>query len=92
MLIYNFPNFSGVTLSCENMGEFLEDERLLGVKYTSNDYFSMQQIKSRFPSTIIYNGFDEMFFAGLSMGADGGIGSLWQRSSLKSIGFFKKEN
>ena len=77
MLIYNFPAFSGVNLTTENLKEFLNDERFIGVKHTSNDYFALEQFKTAFPNKIFYNGFDEMFLAGLSMGADGGIGSTY---------------
>jgi N-acetylneuraminate lyase len=85
MIVYNFPNFSGVNLSVEQMGEFLCDERFIGVKHTSNDYFALSQFKIAFPDKIIYNGFDEMMLAGLSMGADGGIGSTYNFMAEKFI-------
>ncbi|MBQ9773204.1 MAG: N-acetylneuraminate lyase [Clostridia bacterium] len=85
MIVYNFPNFSGVNLSVEEMGEFLSDERFIGVKHTSSDYFALSRFKSAFPDKIIYNGFDEMMLAGLSMGADGGIGSTYNFMAEKFI-------
>lgn len=85
MIIYNIPNFSGVSLTPANIGEFLCDERFIGVKHTSNDYFAMQQFKAAFPEKVIYNGFDEMFLAGLSMGADGGIGSTYNFMAEKFV-------
>ena len=88
MVIYNFPNFSGVTLTADNIGEFLSDSRFIGVKHTSNDYFAMEQFKSRYPDKIVYNGFDEMFLAGLSMGADGGIGSTYNFMAEKFIDIY----
>jgi len=77
MLVYHFPAFSGVNMGINEMGQFLNDDRFLEIKYTSNDFFTMEQCKSNFPKKIVYNGFDEMFLAGLSMGADGGIGSTY---------------
>jgi len=77
MIVYNFPNFSGVNLSVAQIEEFLADDRFIGVKHTSNDYFALSQFKIAFPDKIVYNGFDEMMLAGLSMGADGGIGSTY---------------
>lgn len=85
MLIYNFPNFSGVNLTYNNIGEFLCSDRFMGVKHTSNDYFSMERFKSEYPDKVIYNGFDEMFLAGISMGADGGIGSTYNFMAEKFI-------
>ncbi|MBQ7638420.1 MAG: N-acetylneuraminate lyase [Clostridia bacterium] len=77
MVIYNIPLYSGVSLSVQNVSEFLSDERFIGVKHTSSDYFALRQFKTAFPEKIIYNGFDEMFLAGLSMGADGAVGSTY---------------
>ncbi|MBQ7336076.1 MAG: N-acetylneuraminate lyase [Clostridia bacterium] len=85
MIIYNFPNFSGVNLTVEQMGEFLCDERFLGIKHTSNDYFALSRFKTVYPDKIIYNGFDEMLLAGLSMGADGGIGSTYNFMAEKFL-------
>ena len=85
MIIYNFPNFSGVNLTSDNIGEFLNDERFIGLKHTSNDYFALERIKNKFPDKVVYNGFDEMFLAGIFMGADGGIGSTYNFMAEKFI-------
>ena len=85
MIVYNFPNFSGVNLTVDQVGQFLCDDRFIGIKHTSNDYFALSQFKAAFPDKVIYNGFDEMFLAGLSMGADGGIGSTYNFMADKFI-------
>lgn len=85
MLVYHFPAFSGVNMGINEMGQFLSDDKFLGIKYTSNDFFTMEQCKSNFPQKIVYNGFDEMFLAGLSMGADGGIGSTYNFMADKFV-------
>lgn len=85
MLIYNFPALSGVSLTVENISEFLSDDRFLGVKHTSSDYFAMQQFKALYPDKVVYNGYDEMFMAGLAMGADGAIGSTFNFMAEKFI-------
>ena len=85
MIVYNFPNFSGVNLTVEQVGEFLLDDRFIGIKHTSNDYFAMSQFKLAFPDKVVYNGFDEMFLAGLAMGCDGGIGSTYNFMAEKFI-------
>ena len=85
MLIYNFPAFSGVNLTTDNIREFLADDRFLGVKHTSSDFYALEQFKAGFPDKIVYNGYDEMFLAGLSMGADGGIGSTFNFMAEKYI-------
>ena len=85
MLVYHFPNFSGVNMGIKEMSAFLEDDRFIGIKYTSNDFFTMEQCKSKFPNKIVYNGFDEMLLCGLSMGADGGIGSTYNFMANKFV-------
>ena len=85
LVIYNIPAFSGVDLSLDEVSGLLEHDNILGIKYTSNDYFKMQQIRARFPEKIIYNGFDEMMVCGLAMGADGGIGSTYNFMADKFI-------
>lgn len=85
MIIYNFPNFSGVNMSVEQVSEFFRDERFIGIKHTSNDYFALEQFKTHFSNHTVFNGFDEMMVAGLSMGADGGIGSTYNFMAEKFI-------
>ena len=85
MLVYHFPAFSGVNMGVSEMKEFLSDDRFIGIKYTSNDFFTMEQCKSAFTDKIVYNGFDEMFLSGLSMGADGGIGSTYNFMADKFV-------
>ncbi len=85
MLVYNFPAFSGVEISGKTAGELLSDDRILGVKHTSNDFFALERMKSNFPDKLVLNGFDEMFLAGISMGADGGVGSTYNFMAEKFI-------
>lgn len=77
MLVYHFPAFSGVNMGVGEMNTFLTDDRFAGIKYTSNDFFTMEQCKTNYADKIVYNGYDEMFLSGLAMGADGGIGSTY---------------
>ncbi len=95
MLVYHFPAFSGVNMGINEMSQFLSDDKFMGIKYTSNDFFTMEQCKAAFPNKIVYNGFDEMFLCGLSMGADGGIGSTYNFMADKFVKIhrlFKKGN
>ncbi|MBQ8229434.1 MAG: N-acetylneuraminate lyase [Clostridia bacterium] len=85
MIIYNIPSFSGVNLSVDNLNEFLKDDRFIGVKHTSNDYFALERFTSAHPDKVFYNGFDEMMLAGLIMGADGAIGSTFNFMAEKFI-------
>ena len=85
MIVYHIPALSGVALGAAAFESFLTDDRFAGVKYTANDYFLMEQLKTAFPNKVIYNGYDETFLAGLSMGADGGIGSTYNFMANKFV-------
>jgi len=89
MLVYHIPAFSGVSMGMKEMRVFLEDERFMGIKYTSNDFFTLEQCKSAFPDKIVYNGYDEMLSAGLAMGADGGIGSTYNFMAEKFVKIYE---
>lgn len=85
MLVYYIPALSGVHMGMAEISRFLEDDRFMGVKFTSNDFFLMEQCKTRFPHKILYNGYDEMMLSGLAMGADGGIGSTYNFMADKFV-------
>ena len=85
MLVYHIPVLSGVNMGVNDLGAFLNDDRFIGIKYTSNDFFMMEQCKTAFPEKVLYNGYDEMFLAGLSMGADGAIGSTYNFMANKFV-------
>ncbi len=83
VIIYNFPASSGFTLTTDIANEIFKDERFIGIKHTSSDMFALQQFKTLERDILVYNGFDEMLLAGLSMGADGGIGSTYNLMGKK---------
>lgn len=85
MLVYHIPALSGVNMGAGEISSFLESDQVLGIKYTSNDFFTLEQCKTQHPDKIIYNGYDEMFLAGLSMGADGAIGSTYNFMADKFV-------
>ena len=74
LIIYYIPSFTNVEMSLENFSELLEHKNIIGVKFTSMNLFMLERIKALSNKTI-FNGFDEVFLGGLSLGADGMIGS-----------------
>ncbi|WP_040204321.1 N-acetylneuraminate lyase [Neobacillus jeddahensis] len=83
MILYNFPTNSGVKISMDHFYQLLENERIIGVKHTSMNLFELERFKNK--GKILFNGHDEIFLAGLTMGADGGIGSTYNLMSEKFI-------
>lgn len=78
MFIYNFPAGNGFAFNADIAAEwFAADSRFVGIKHTSNDLFMLRQFKQRVENITVFNGYDEVCLAGLSMGADGAIGSTY---------------
>ena len=75
--IYNFPAFSGFSLTPELLDEMCACPYVAGVKFTSSDFFQLERMKRAHPDLTIWNGYDEMLLSGLSAGADGGIGGTY---------------
>lgn len=92
MIIYNVPIYTGVSFTAEQMAEFLQDDRFIGVKHTSSDYFALRQFRSAFTDKVMLNGFDEMLLAGLSLGANGAIGSTYNFMPEKFIRIYQLFN
>lgn len=88
MIIYNFPNANGFSFTKMLAAEMFENDKFIGIKHTSPDLYLLQQFKTIDKCRIVYNGFDEMLIAGLSMGADGGIGSTYNVMAEKYIDIY----
>lgn len=86
MIIYNFPNSSGFSLTKDIANDLFKNEKFIGIKHTSSDMFALQKFKHLDRDIVVYNGFDETLLAGLAMGADGAIGSTYNFMGKK----FKK--
>ena len=81
-------------MGMNEMSQFLNDDRFIGIKFTSNDFFTLEQAKATFPNKLVYNGYDEMIMSGLAMGADGAIGSTYNFMADKFVKIYNlmKEN
>ena len=93
MIIYNFPNANGFNFTkaiAEEM--FAASDRFIGIKHTTSDLYLLQKFKTMSANPVVYNGWDEMFIAGLSMGADGGIGSTYNFMAEKFIDIYNLFN
>lgn len=76
-IIYNFPGASNYSLDTETVKDLFSDKNFIGIKHTSYDLYSLSKFREAEKDISIYNGFDEVLLAGLSMGASGGIGSTY---------------
>ena len=85
MVVYNIPLYSKVNMSEDQLAQFLQDDRFIGLKHTSSDFFLLERLTHRFPEKAFFNGFDEMFLSALPAGATGGIGSTYNMMAEKFI-------
>ena len=75
LFIYFFPGFAARPSGYDDLMRLCEIPGVAGLKFTSTDLFTMWKLKRA--GATIFNGFDEIFVAGLAMGADGGIGTFY---------------
>lgn len=77
VLMYASP-LAGTPVTCDMVDRLMSIPNLIGVKWTSYDYYTMHRIKELRGGDInVLNGPDECLLCGLSMGADGGIGATY---------------
>ena len=75
LLVYYYPETSRVTVTLDQLLELCEIPNVVGLKFTDFDLYKLHQISQS--GKIIFNGRDEVFAAGLLMGAGGGIGTFY---------------
>jgi N-acetylneuraminate lyase len=78
LIIYHFPDYTGVSATASFYGELAKVDQIIGLKYTSKDTFELQQIIDVCGDDfLVYNGPDECLLAGLATGCCGAIGSTY---------------
>ena len=75
VMLYNIPQFTQFAFDKRNAGSLLENPRVIGLKHTAHDMYSLERMRSAYPEKILFNGFDEVYLASLSAGADATVGT-----------------
>lgn len=76
--IYNIPQLTGFNLSMNLFHRMLENDRVAGVKCSSDPAQDIMRFKQAGGKDfIVFNGPDEQYLAGRIMGADAGIGGTY---------------
>jgi N-acetylneuraminate lyase len=77
-IIYNIPQTTGFQLSLPLFKKMASHEKVVGIKMSGESVFELQQFKANAGKEfLVYNGPDEQFLGGRTMGADGGIGGTY---------------
>lgn len=77
-IIYHIPQTTGFHLGKDLLCKMASQDKVIGVKISSESTFELQQFKAAGgPDFLVFNGPDEQYLAGRSIGADGGIGGTY---------------
>ncbi len=77
-IIYNIPQLAGVTLTPSLLREMKKNPRVIGVKNSSMPTYDIEIfLREGGEDFVVFNGPDEQFVAGRSIGAVGGIGGTY---------------
>lgn len=77
-IIYNIPQTTGFHLTQALFQKMAAQEKVIGIKMSGESVFELQQFKANGGGEfLVYNGPDEQYLGGRTMGADGGIGGTY---------------
>lgn len=74
-IIYNIPQLAGTALTMSLLREMKKNKNVIGVKNSSMPVQDIQMFHDE--GLIVFNGPDEQFISGLTIGAVGGIGGTY---------------
>ena len=77
LIAYYIPSLTGVTMSIDNLCSILDTPNVSGLKFTSNDFFALERLRTARPEKLIFSGFDEMLLPMTVLGTNGAIGSTY---------------
>lgn len=84
LIIYSIPALSGVSLSLDQFASLFDNPKIVGIKYTNNDFLLLERLTERFPEKTIYYGTDETLLSALALGVDGAIGSTYNLNAPRA--------
>lgn len=77
VIIYEVPFRTGRETPLPEMDALLSLPNVMGLKFTTTNLYALSRIQARHPEKTYFYGVDEMFGAGMALGADGGIGTTY---------------
>lgn len=86
LFIYHIPALTGINFTLDQVMELMEPDYVAGIKYTCNDLYTFERVRSAYPQKTTMFGVDEMLLSGLALGADGAIGTTYNYMPEKAVG------
>ena len=77
LIAYYIPGLSGVTMDTDTLCAIMDTPNVSGLKFTSNDFFTLERLRSARPDKLIFSGFDEMLLPMAVLGTNGSIGPTY---------------
>ncbi len=77
MIVYSIPVLTGTTITLNQWEKLFENKKIIGIKYTSGDMYTLERLRNRFPNHLLYSGFDECLLSASVLKVDGAIGSTY---------------
>jgi len=75
VILYNIPQFTGVSLGKANSAALFAEERVIGLKHTEHNLYALERLRTAFPEKVFFNGFDEIYLSALAAGATATVGT-----------------
>ncbi len=77
LIAYYIPDLSGVTMNTDTLCAIMDTPNVSGLKFTSNDFFTLERLRSARPDKLIFSGYDEMLLPMAVLGTNGSIGPTY---------------
>lgn len=87
--VYYIPIITHREFSLAEMDQLLDIEGVAGLKFTNHNLFLMEGIMDGGRNPHVFNGHDEVFLAGMAMGAQAGIGTYYNILPAHFVGIYE---
>ena len=88
LYVYYFPEYAPAVTTYDHLSKLCQIPRVAGCKFTGFDLYTLSWLARE--GKTVFNGRDEVFAAGLLMGADGGIGSFYNVAPELFVEIFQR--
>lgn len=90
LFLYYFPELSSAIGSLDQLLELCGLANVAGLKFTNFDLYTLAELRRE--GHVVFNGRDEVFTAGLLMGANGGIGTFYNLMPREFVRMYQLAN
>jgi N-acetylneuraminate lyase len=86
--VYYIPVITHTEFSLDEIDQLLDIEGVAGLKFTNHNLYLMEGIMDGGRNPHVFNGHDEVFLAGMAMGAPAGIGTYYNILPAHFVGIY----